>query len=219
MRAMTQSRLSTFYLECKANKENSYPVERELYRFIEPSQSETRDPENFYRIYLLLTNYYSEIIPRDAVHMYFGSATGGSVQLMTVDGITPLTIYVDPSYDTPEYLISRVAFYSEVDKSRVMLTMTTGTTLYDLTDKTPLSSFLASTCLKDLPNWPDGQYSYAIRPPKLKLNEPFPASSAIPAPLNLSPLTSGYERPSPRPLNECHTPTLLTETIDYEDVD
>jgi hypothetical protein len=216
MRAMTQSRLSTFYLECKANKENSYPVERELYRFIEPSQSETRDPENFYRLYLLLTNYYTEIIPRDAVHLYFGSATGGSVQLMTLAGINPLTIYVDPSYDTPEYLISRVAFYSEVDKSRVMLTMTTGTTLYDLTDKTPLSSFLASTCLKDLPNWPDGQYSYAIRPPKLKLNEPF---SAIPAPLNLSPLNLSPERPSPRPLNECHTPTLITEEIDYEDVD
>jgi len=216
MRAMTQSHLSRFYLECKANKENFYPVERELYRFIEPSQSERSDPENFYRIYLLLTNYYSEIIPRDAVHLYFGSATGGNVELMTVDGITPLSIYVDPSHDTPEYLISRAAFYSEVAKSRVMLTMSSGTLVYDLTDKTPLSNFLATTCLKDLPHWPDVQYRYAIRPPKLNLSDTYTSSStAIPSPLNLSP-----ERPSPRPLNECHTPTLIiNEEIDYEDVD
>lgn len=133
--------------------ESVYSIERELYRFIEPAQQNYKEPPTLHRLYITLTKYYSGTCTKDDIYSLLGVEQGGTVELMEIKGQKPLSIYVDRQKDTAAYVISRIAFYMDVDPSRVLL-QSYGDILRDVDPESPLH----------------GIYVYGIRPPKLDLS-------------------------------------------------
>ena len=127
MISTAHSLLSRMYFECKlAQKPYSYtyPIEREIYRLIEPAQ---RDSEHVPEYLLSLTNtlmrYFSgEATAHDVFNLlpkFPYSVTYSRIQPLIIYGPTDYTIYFDFQNDSLTYIIKRIAYYADVPEESV----------------------------------------------------------------------------------------------------
>lgn len=127
MISTAHSLLSRMYFEAKvAHKPSSYtyPMEREIYRLIEPAQ---RDSQHVPEYLLSLTNTLMRYFNGEATaHHVFNllpkfphSVTYSRIQPLIIYGPTDYTIYFDFQNDGLGYIIERIAYYADVPEESV----------------------------------------------------------------------------------------------------
>jgi hypothetical protein len=121
MLSTAQSLLSRAYFEGKMNAKSLnylYPIEREIYALIEPSQlASTQVPLHLSD---LIDKLYSLLDAQCDIYDVFPQYKNvfmlpySYIQPMEIRGDIPYTIYVDMHNDTHEYIIKRLQYYTGV---------------------------------------------------------------------------------------------------------
>ena len=122
MIATAHTLLSRMYFEAKLAQRSysyTYPIEREIYRLIEPAQRESeRVAEYLPSLVNILMRYFNrEVTSHDVFNLlprFQYSVTYSKIQPLVIYGQNDHTIYFDFQNDGLTYIIERIAYYEDV---------------------------------------------------------------------------------------------------------
>lgn len=217
MLTQAHSLMSRLYLEAKAQPRSfhyTYPMERELYRYIEPSQSEsTKEPLHLPVLVDLMREYFENgssmwdifrMIDQDVAHLEVNQSC---MRTLKIYGPVNYTIYVDLLHDTHTYILKRLEYYTGVPAESIQL-LSSGTVVEisagNLFQYAIPSSTLSYIILPYIPMPDPDELVYTLPADYV----PFP-----PPPLDFSRFRREEDDEPPTP---SLTPSVIT---DYEGVD